>query len=367
MSAATAPSTPTASPGGAPFKLRDVALTLAIGAAGGAIFNYFSLPLAWMIGAMCLTTAASLAGAPITMPPGIRKVMIAVLGIMLGSAFSPAMITNLYSWLPSLAALFFYTATVTAILSVYFRRAFGYSWPTAYFSASPGGLNEMVMIGGEMGGDERTISLIHACRVLFVVMTVPFIFTVLEGYDPGTRPPLGGAIGDIALVDLLILAASGVVGVFAARALRVPAANITGPMMLSAALHLAGLTDSRPPGDLVAIAQLVIGCAIGARFAGVPMAIIGRTLLIGFGATVVMLAVTFGFAALLEPLIGVSVTALVLALAPGGLAEMSLIALALGIDAAYVSTHHIARIIIIIILAPILYRRAAARDPRLRG
>ena len=297
---------------------RHVALTLAIGATGGAVFNYFSLPLAWMIGAMCLTTAASLAGAPITIPPRGRMVMIAVLGVMLGSAFSPAMVSGFVKWLPSLGALFLYPATVTAVLVVYFRRWAGYDWPTAYFSASPGGLNEMVLVGGEMGGDERTISLIHGCRVLFVVLTIPFIFTFLEGYEPGSRPPLGGPIGDIGWMDLLVLTASGVIGVFAARALRVPAANITGPMVLSAALHLAGLTESRPPGELVAIAQLVIGCAIGARFAGVPMATIGRTLLIGFGATIVMLAVTFGFAAMMEHLTGVSVTALELAFAPGG-------------------------------------------------
>ena len=47
----------------------------------------------------------------------------------------------------------------------------------------------------------------------------------------------------------------------------------------------------------------------------------------------------------------------VLALAPGGLAGMSLIALALGIETAFVATHHVARIAMIVIAAPLVFRK----------
>ena len=50
-----------------------------------------------------------------------------------------------------------------------------------------------------------------------------------------------------------------------------------------------------------------------------------------------------------------------LAFAPGGLAEMSLIALALGIDAAYVSSHHVVRIFMIIVAAPLVFRLLGGR------
>ena len=41
-------------------------------------------------------------------------------------------------------------------------------------------------------------------------------------------------------------------------------------MVLSAALHLTGLTSSHLPFLLVAAAQLVIGSMVGARFVGFP-------------------------------------------------------------------------------------------------
>ena len=42
---------------------------------------------------------------------------------------------------------------------------------------------------------------------------------------------------------------------------------------------------------------------------------------------------------------------------------MSLIALALGVDAAFVSTHHVMRIALVVIIAPMMYR-LLNRKPR---
>ena len=58
---------------------------------------------------------------------------------------------------------------------------------------------------------------------------------------------------------------------------------------------------------------------------------------------------------------GSPVAALTLAFAPGGLAEMTLIALALGVDPAFVSTHHVVRIFLVVILAPIAFKIIAPR------
>ncbi len=58
-------------------------------------------------------------------------------------------------WLPTIAGIAVYVTLVTAILSWYFRRFGGFDPITAFFAGSPGGLNEMVIAGREMGGDDR--------------------------------------------------------------------------------------------------------------------------------------------------------------------------------------------------------------------
>ncbi len=343
--------------------LRALALALAIGGGGGAAFAWAGMPLAWMMGAMCLTTVSALAGASVRVPPPLRAVMIAVLGVMLGSAFRPEMLARAGQWGVSLSALLLYVSAVAALAAFYFRRFARYDRTTAYFAAIPGGLNEMILVGNAMGGDDRTIALTHASRILLVVLIVPFWFRLVEGYAP---PPggVGAAFAPFATVppfDLLVLAACGAAGYFAARALRLPAAALIGPMALSAAAHLAGLTESRPPSELIIAAQLVVGSAIGCRFAGVPVKRVLRAIAAAAGSTVLMLAVTVAFSLGVRALTGLPAAALVLAFAPGGLAEMSLIALALGVDPAFVSTHHVVRIFLVVVLAPMAFKLFAPR------
>jgi uncharacterized membrane protein AbrB (regulator of aidB expression) len=82
-----------------------------------------------------------------------------------------------------------------------------------------------------------------------------------------------------------------------------------------------------------------------------------------FAATAALLAVTLVTAALVYALTGLPFASLVLAFSPGGLAEMSLIALALDIDPAFVATHHVVRIFLVVVLAPLAFRIWRRREP----
>ena len=111
------------------------------------------------------------------------------------------------------------------------------------------------------------------------------------------------------------------------------------------------------------MAQVVIGSAIGARFAGSPLKWVLKIIAASIGSTSLMLGATVGFAWVLVPLSGIPFAPIVLAFRSGGLAEMSLIALALGIETAFVATHHVARIAMIVIVAPLIFRKTGIKKP----
>jgi membrane AbrB-like protein len=335
--------------------LPAIILALALGTVGGAIFLYWRLPLAWMMGAMVVTTVAALVGVPMKGPMRLRSLMVAVLGVMLGSAFTPETLGQAAKWTVSLGGVLLYSALVAGVIFLALRRRPGFGPVTAYFSGTPGGLSEMILFGGSFGGDERTISLIHSMRILIVVMVIPFWFRFAHGYEPSGTTVLG-SVADIGLVDALILAACCVGGYIAARRLNIPAAALSGPMIASAAVHVGGVTAAVPPSELVAIAQVVMGTTIGCRFAGHSVRKVFATLGTGVVTTVFMLAAGLAFAIALERLTGLPFPALLLAFSPGGLAEMGLICLSMGIDIAFVSTHHLIRIFFIVVLAPFIFR-----------
>lgn len=100
----------------------------------------------------------------------------------------------------------------------------------------PGGLSEMMVLGESMGGDGRTISLAHGMRIFVAVFLIAFYYRIFGGYEPVALPVPAGA--DASWIDIVALVACAFVGYPAAKALRVPAAQLVGPLVLSASLPL---------------------------------------------------------------------------------------------------------------------------------
>ncbi len=313
------------------------------------------MPLAWMIGAMVFTTTASLSGVPLKASPQIRTCVIPILGLMLGSAFTPETLDSIAQWIPSLGLMIAYVLFSAIVIGAFFYRFVGVGPITAFFSATPGGLATMVIIGRDAGGDERSIALTHSIRVLITVLIIPFWFRLFEGYEPGNLSALGSII-DVKPMDAGVMLLTAVVGIYGGKLLKLPSAQLLGPMVLSAALHASGLTHSKPPFEIVNLAQVVIGAMVGARFAGVALRQVLRVMSASILSTLFLVGLAAAIALFLEHLTGLPFRALWLAFAPGGLAEMTLISLSLHIDPAMVSTHHLLRVMFMVLMAPLLFK-----------
>jgi membrane AbrB-like protein len=342
---------------------RPVLLALAIGAVGGIAFNFLRMPLAWMMGAGVACTVAAMSGAHIGVPNKLRQGMLVVLGVLLGSGFQPDMLSQTPRWLVTMAILIGATLFSGGLIYFILRRFGGYQPTTAYFCAMPGGLNEMITLGAVYGGSERVIALMHAVRILTVVLTIPVWYRLMYGTMTSVFQA-GGRAMDLTVRDVAILVACGVVGAFAARRARMPAAMMFGPMLLSGVIHLSGLTASKPPGELVALAQVVIGSAIGCRFVGAVLREVIRDIGYGLLAAVLLIVLAVGFALVGHALTGLPTDDIILSYAPGGFAEMSLVGLALHADIAMVATHHLFRIFVVVMGGGLLFRLAIV--PRLQ-
>ena len=310
---------------------------------------------------MSVVTIAALSGVQVTSSSRFRNAMVAILGVLLGSQFNAEIFDRISDWYVGLAGVAASSALMIILCTLYYRKIGGYDRSSAYFASIPGGLSEMMVLGEAMGGDARRISLSHGVRILTAVFLIAFYFRLFEGYQPASM--VGENIATMNWLDGLLLAACAVIGWPGAHLARIPAAQLVGPLALSAAAHLSGLISAMPPGEIIAAAQVALGAAIGARFVGAGFRETRRIILISIGAALIMVAVAAGFAVVLGEISGTPKTALFLALAPGGLAEMSIIAYSFGTAAAFVSTHHIVRIIILVVIAPAIFRLSVNQRP----
>jgi len=337
------------------FPYRRFALALAIGCAGGWGFNALKLPLPWILGPMTTCTLAALLRLPVSAPPVIRPPMTVVLGVMLGTAFRPDLLHQMQQWLPAFVGLILFMIASALACIVYFRAVGHFDPVTAFFAGMPGGLVEMVTVGEEKGGDGKVISLVHSARILLVVMGLPFVIQHLAGVELGGRRPVGLSLMETPLASDLWLVFCGISGMVVAHLIGMPSKFLLGPMFATAFVHVMGFATFAPPMEILIAAQLVLGTTIGCRFVGTPPREILRVLGLSLGSTLILLVLTALFSFSVSRVTDFEIVPLMLAYSPGGLAEMSLVALALHIEVAFVAAHHVARVFIIMLGAGPLF------------
>ena len=344
-----------------------LAATMALGAAGGFAGHFLGLPLGYLLGSLLVTAVWAIMGwrvlrQPIHLPQPLRMSFIPIVGVGIGGAFTPEIFRDAAGWWPSLLALLVFVPLAQFVGFLIYRKG-GLTPATAYYGSVPGGLMEMVVLGEEAGADVALLVLIQFLRLILTIIFVPLLFAYLTGHAVGSGAgvALTGADNPLEIWDILALSVAAIGGYFAGRALRFPAAIMTGPLAASALLHLTGVTDAVPPAWTIAMTQIVVGTGLGARFAGIAASALRRGSLLAVLSTSASLLLAFVFAEILHLGVDLPLTAVFLAFAPGGITEMSLIALSLQISVVFVTLHHVLRIVVAISLAKLFARRILGR------
>jgi uncharacterized protein len=142
--------------------------------------------------------------------------------------------------------------------------------------------------------------------------------------------------------------------------LGLPAGSLLGAVLAVAAFNLLGQTTVEPPAALQFVALAVLGWGIGAGITPDTVATLRRAAL----PLVLMVVGLLGFAGLLAFVatrIGImDGSTAFLAASPGALSQMSGLARAVGADAALVVAVHTARVVSLVILAPLVARFVSA-------
>lgn len=341
-----------------PTMLLTVTVTLAAGAAGGAVFRLLQLPLPWTLGAMFGAALLTFAGQRWRLPAVFRDGARPVIGVVAGSAFTPQVVDLMaerWAILPMLLATF---VAFGLLGQIFFRRFCGLDRNTAILCSTPGGLGEMAILGAEFEADLRKLVVIHSVRIVTVVTLVPFLVGLVSGAD---LVRVAGPSHHLApnVADWLILSACAVGGAVLGRSLKKFAGPMIVPLALSAAVHASGLTAAAPPTVVVAAMQVVIGCITGARLGGIPLSEARLAAAQGLLWTVLLLCVSILIAIPASHALDMPGAAMFLSLSPGGFAEMTVMALAIGIEVAFVVACHVVRILYSIVATPFLMRSAA--------
>lgn len=116
------------------------------------------------------------------------------------------------------------------------------------------------------------------------------------------------------------------------------------------------------PGWLSSVGQLCLGCSLGAKFERDFFRSAPRFMLSVAAATLSAMLLTGAFALLLWQLAGIHPSTGMLAVAPGGIAEMCITAKLMQLGVPLVTAFHVARVVLLVSFSGWVYRRFLAHE-----
>lgn len=335
--------------------------TLALAGAGAAVFYVLGLPLPFLFGPMFACLMAALFGAPLKGMSEVSKAARTILGIAVGASITPEVLHQLPAMLGSVLFIPPYIFLIGLVGVPYFHRICGFDLPTSYYAAMPGGLQDMIVFGQEAGADVRALSLIHATRVLIIVTIAPIILTQL--FNQPLIQPIGAPAAELPLSEMAIMIAAALIGWKGGERIGLFGATILGPLIVTAILSLSGLIEHRPPREAIMTAQLFIGLGIGVGYVGVTLHEIRKDVLAGVAFVGILAVLAFAVTEIVVQLGFASPVEGFLSFAPGGQAEMTVLAIVAGADLGFIVVHHLTRIVLVILGAPVFAAFVKVRGP----
>ncbi|HEX6945261.1 MAG TPA: AbrB family transcriptional regulator [Casimicrobiaceae bacterium] len=343
--------------------LRDFALALGVAFAAGAACAWLRTPIPWMLGPLFATAALRVTGSSATAPPGAREAGQWIIGTALGLYFTPVVVAQIGDswWLLAAGATF--AIAIGYVAAALLAKLAGIDLTTALFACVPGGAAEMSRLGELHGARPDKVAAGQSLRILVVVALVPAAFTLYgahgsDAYQMGTRH------FDAAGFALLLLA-TGAGGALMART-PIPNPYVLGALVVSIALTANEVRLSSLPTAVSNAGQLLLGCALGSRFQrdfleGAPRFVAS---VVATSLVTIVLSALFAFA--LASVSGLPVPTLVLGLAPGGMPEMAITAKVLQLGVPLVTSFHVTRLVVLLLLTGPLFRHARGVRRRLR-
>lgn len=329
-----------------------IAVTLAIGTAGGVAARLLHLPLPWLLGPLLATAVVGLIGGPIHPVREARTFGQVIVGTSIGLQFTPALLIKLVFLTPLIFGVTLISILIGAIGAVILMRLSNLDRTTAFFATTPGGVVEMMNIAERYGAEREPIAVAQTMRVSLIVLFAPLLVLHFAGGPGAGMAPPPNVQWPHFLGLLAIAAPAG----YALARWRTPNAWMMGPMVIAGFFSAIGLLQGRAPDFLLIAAQVAMGTSLGTMF---RHEFLTRLLRILLAAIVVVVFVAGSMAALavgVAYLLGVPVPNMVLALAPAGMAEMVITGKLLGLDATLITGFQLLRIVLIVILCRPAYR-----------
>lgn len=336
--------------------------TLVLAWLGAQICLALHTPLPWMIGPLLATALASIVGAPTLSATPLRNAAQCTVGLALGLYFTPEVMRLVGGLWWAILLGVVWALALGWLFGWFLHHLHDPSQPrldraTTFFAGAIGAASEMTLLAERAQGRTDLVASAHSLRLLMVTVLIPFAmqFSGLHGLDrSGLITP-----------DVRWWGLAGLYALAAVCSYLLDRYDRANPWFMGSLLVAMGLTAwdvrlSTLPSSWVNAAQLVIGVSLGVRFTRQFVMAAPRWLALVALGTLGLMALCAGFGIVMSWMTGLHPATMMLATAPGGIAEMSITAKVLQLGAPMVTALQVSRLMAVLVLLEPIYRRFIA-------
>lgn len=306
-----------------------------------------------MIGPLVGMAVFNFSGARLAAPPLGRELGQLLIAVTLGLYFTPAVAREVWSNAAVLLAAAFGAILIGFAASRVLARFAKVDPATAFFASVPGGATEMAILGERFDATVDKVAVAHSLRILIVVCTIPVLLTLADVHGGDVYRPVLVPFSSGGLLALFAVAAVG--GIIFTN-IGFPNPWMMGPLIATIAVTASGTELSSMSGVLTNVGQVLLGCALGTRFSRSFLSDAPRFVAVVVCCIVLMMLLSTAMAFGLAKAAGIFFPSMVLAAAPGGIAEMSITARTLQLGVALVTAAHVTRVLVIVSSTLPVYR-----------
>lgn len=325
-----------------------------------AFLEWLGLPAGMLLGPMIVAIIFSARGGTFHISDPVSDGSQAIIGLMIAPSINLSILATATRepWL--FIGITATTISLSMMIGWVMTRLRLLPGTVAVWGSMPGAAAAMVMMARDEGAPWQLVAVMSYLRICFVAVLASLVAALATGHTES--PPPGGAwfppLDALGLAQTVVIS---VVGIYGGRLLRLPAAQLLGPIFLGAGLEIAGLVRPQLPGWLLAASYFLLAWRIGLGFTPEIIAAARKALPWIAAAVCTQIGLLAGCGALLAHMTGRDLMTAYLAMSPGGVDSVAIIGSAVPIDTPFVASMQVFRFVVVLLIGPGLARLVARR------
>ena len=262
---------------------KEFAWVIIVSIPGALVADFFSIPLAWFLGPMLVTSVVTLGGLKTKMPKLVLSIVLIFLGLYIGNYIDKNLFSQIHQWVWTSLIMLGYIVVSVLLVSKYLQKFSGYGKKTSIFSAAPGALGPLLILAEGEKSDLSRVATSHLIRLIIIITVFPlFVNSFIESESLRTSEKI---IEDQNIVHLLILITLSIILILVLDKLKIPAALLAGTLVASGFLQITEIASYKLPPNIIDYCLLILGSSVGCRFADKTFNEIAKNALHSFVAT----------------------------------------------------------------------------------